>query len=417
MFSAQNQGLSPANRFETAILSHIREQFPTKGVLQGKIKGDMRLSEARFYAKGLQALSDHFNGIEILPARNYLTIKPYRAAYLLYFFPANWVKIQAILAEIQAYLPQKTHYHICDVGSGAGPLALGAAMDLARRGKGTHFSLTLMDQSAAILGDATQLGKKLLTEQGVSIQMNTVTGAVSPRRLSLGQSRYDLILLGDFLNEIDEDQQFDVLHTVLDRHLAPEGRVILLEPALQVTARALQRLRDRVLGQIPGTRALAPCLRQGVCPLNFYNKRDWCHFYSDWQRPSWFPLLEKEAGLHKDWLKYAYLVLGREERAGPSTSLRAGKGGRGGSELSLWRVISNPMRSKGKQELVLCGPQGRIHLTAQYKHKSLKNKDFFEMQRGDKVEIDPNGWHELRSGKESWDYRLSVRPESDFRKL
>lgn len=379
------------------LLSYVRHTFPTKAAAHGLLKADtpFTLSEARFYGKGLKALSDHFNGIHPLAATTYFNLKPYRSAYLLYFFPANWAKIGLILAETgRAFIPSQS-FRILDVGSGPGPLAFGA-IDFLQRffPKPTSFEADLIDHSKTALQEAVQLRHTLFDPSDAMTLRIHPTTIAAHRYKPIAKGLYDLILLGDVLNEMDEKTHLDFLISLFQDHLKPGGQMVAIEPALQKTAHHLQRLRDLLRKTLPSAFILAPCLRQGVCPLNHTNRRDWCHFYGDWQPPDWFPLLEKTAGLRKEWLKYAYIVLQKDHT--PVNS------------LDLWRVISNPMKSNEKQELVLCGPQGRIHLTGLFKVKSQANGDFFRLRRGDKVKLNPAQWPELRSGKESWDHHLQL---------
>jgi len=407
----------PPPVWQTQLLAYVRRTFPTKAYSQGKISDTaaMTLAEARFYGKGLRPLSDHFNGIAPIAASNYFNLKEYRAAYLLYFFAANWAKMTDILQQTARHLPILPSYRLLDLGSGPGSMSLAAIDGLQNHLKATHapaatVHLDWVDQSRSALADAQGLSRQLFTDQTITSRL--LVDRASPRTfLQLGKDPYDLIILGDMLNELDMPARFDLVERCLTSKLAPHGSLIVVEPALQKTARDLQHLRDRLVKEIPTTRILAPCLRQGLCPLNHYNRRDWCHFYSAWQRPAWLDMLENTAGLRKDWLKYAYLVF--QNTAQPRTRPQPTPHAR----TTTWRVISNPMKGKGTQELVLCGPQGRLHLTGHFQNKSLKNGDFFNLRRGDPVAIVPTEWRDLCERAEGWDYRLVLTPDHTIARI
>ena len=68
----------------------------------------------------------------------------------------------------------------------------------------------------------------------------------------LPDARYDTIVLGHVMNELHADARDPIakradLVAALLRRLRPNGRIIIIEPALRETARAVSQLRDRVL--------------------------------------------------------------------------------------------------------------------------------------------------------------------------
>jgi hypothetical protein len=92
-----------------------------------------------------------------------------------------------------------------------------------------------------------------------------------------------------------------------------------------------------------------------------------------------------------EFLKYSYMILS-SKGACEADQVSDKK-----EKVHFHRVISNLMGSKGKSEIVICGPSGRWHLTRLDKNESKENQDFTELKRGDLVyvnKIPPRQYHE-----------------------
>jgi hypothetical protein len=55
---------------------------------------------------------------------------------------------------------------------------------------------------------------------------------------------------------------------------------------------------------------------------------------------------------------------------------------------SLFRIVSEPLASKGRQRYIGCGPQGRVGLALQDKHLNDSNRAFASLARGDVIAIE-----------------------------
>ena len=100
----------------------------------------------------------------------------------------------------------------------------------------------------------------------------------------------------------------------------------------------------------------------------------WCHEDRPTQLPRRAAQLAAATGLRDAGLKFAYLVLRRERDAlvePPPPPVRA------------LRVVSQPLRSKGKRELYGCGERGRVMLRLLRRHRSAANRPFDRALRGD----------------------------------
>jgi hypothetical protein len=138
--------------------------------------------------------------------------------------------------------------------------------------------------------------------------------------------------------------------------LAAGGTVILLEPALRETSRALLSVRDRLLAS--GLHVVAPCFWTGPCPA-LGRERDWCHDAA--KVPS------------ASRVDFSYLVLRTEPLAAPSAN--------------VYRVVSDLLVEKGRLKIFGCGPAGRQALVRLDRAATAANADFDQLERGDVVSI------------------------------
>jgi hypothetical protein len=119
----------------------------------------------------------------------------------------------------------------------------------------------------------------------------------------------------------------------------------------------------------------APCLFRGPCPA-LLREGDWCHAERKWSPPRLVEEIARGAGLHKESLKMSYLALAPKGEAWAEPP-----SGR------VFRIVSEPLEGKGRQRYMGCGPEGRIGLAMQDKHRGPVNERFFTLQRGDVVRI------------------------------
>lgn len=290
------------------------------------------------------------------------------AARALFFTVADAPKAAAILAEVGAHLAGAgAPLRVLDLGAGCGAMSLGAIAHVAATGAARALAIEAIDQDAgalAILADAVPAAAAAL---GVAATVTTRRAAL-PAALPTG---VDLVLAGTVLNELDEAAALATVRAALAA-LAPGGLVVLVEPALRATTRALHRLRDAVLagGDVD---VLAPCTHAARCPM-LADERDWCHEERAAALPPRAARLATVTGLRDGAMKYSYLVLAR------AAASRA---------PDLVRVVGHPHRSKGKLELPVCGAAGLVPLRLLSRHRAAGNRALERARRGDVLRIDP----------------------------
>jgi len=193
---------------------------------------------------------------------------------------------------------------------------------------------------------------------GEGIVRADVTRAIRPPGV---EGRFDLVVSAHLLNELrlDIDGRARLVAAWCRNLLEAEGTCILIEPALRATSRALLAVRDRLL--LAGLFVVAPCLLQGPCPA-LERERDFCH--------SSAPAIAH----NRSRVDFSYLVL--RPQGAPCV------------DTTRFRIVSDPMKDKGRLRFHACGPAGRLLITRLDRDRSPANQAFDELGRGERVAIE-----------------------------
>jgi hypothetical protein len=285
-------------------------------------------------------------GARSLVGTRYLADPELRREYAEEIAPRTGAALAKILAEIYggASAPPA---RALDLGAGTG--AAGAAL---RARFGAGLEVVSVDRVA---------GPGI-----VAADLQRETPSVS--------GRFDLIvaahLLGElFLSEPPERRLEALARRVLAWRrdlLADGGLVVLVEPALRETSRALLGVRDRLLAA--GLGVVAPCFWTGPCPA-LARDRDWCH---DAARVPSSPRVD-----------FSYLALRTERPTAPP--------------VARVRVVSDRLVEKGRLRIFGCGPSGRHPYVRLDRAASPANAAFDRLERGDVATIE--GAVAARDGK------------------
>jgi ribosomal protein RSM22 (predicted rRNA methylase) len=302
-------------------------------------------------ARAIEALSRRLTRERERVDERYLDERESLAAYLLFWWPVSYAQASSILRELG-----RSPGRVLDLGAGPLPMSW-AALDA---------------------GASSVLALERVTGAALAQSLSTPTPELRAWDAGkpLPDGPYDTILAGHLLNELHRGERDPIarrasLVGAALRRLAPEGRLILIEPALRETSRDLLALRDRLLAD--GTAHVhAPCLMQAACPA-LARDGDWCHAERVFSPPPEHAQLAEAARIHKDELKMSYLVLGRE----PARSHPADR----------FRVVSGPLDEKGKLVRIGCGPRGRHRLVLRERDVTAHNAAFESLSRGDVVHI------------------------------
>ena len=313
--------------------------------------------ELKEVGQGIRALSAGLTRDRALVGARYLDDPRLLGAYLLFYWPVSYAQARAVLGE----LPRRPR-SVLDLGSGPGPLAF-AALDAGAS------EATAADRSAPALA----LARALAAEAEEPLATRSWSGGAA-----LPEGQFDAVTLGHVLNELGRGTSaIGERAALVERaaaQLRPGGSVVVLEPALRDTSRDLLQVRDLLVAH--GFAVRAPCLWRGGCPA-LVKGSDWCHAERSWSPPPLLDALAREAGLHKEALKMSYLVLAPRGEAWQEPPP-----GR------TFRIVSEPLEGKGRQRYMGCGPEGRVGLALQEKHRTPANEAFFSLRRGDVVAVE-----------------------------
>src|SRR6476620_4179411 len=195
--------------------------------------------ERRDIVAGAARLSQGLTRERELAGARYFADPQLLGAYLFLYWPVSYAQGRAILSELPG-----PPGDVLDLGAGPGPLAL-AALDAGAT------SARAIDRSREAIAVAAALGR----------QLDTAVGDVAQPPAGA----WDTILLGHVINELAPDRQrrAAVLESLLAR-LKPGGHLVVIEPALRETSRALLEVRDLLVAHDVIVRA--PWLWRGSCP-------------------------------------------------------------------------------------------------------------------------------------------------------
>jgi ribosomal protein RSM22 (predicted rRNA methylase) len=362
------------------------------GAINGLVQGE-GLSQEKV-VRAIAELSRRFNKERSSLNQTYLDDRLLSTAYLQYFLPVNLAKIQVLLTELSASEPVEG-FSVLDIGSGPGTGALAVLDWWHQRRLPCAVSVTVVDRSRGALRQARQLWDGYCQAAGVGeVYLQTEEGDLE-RRARFEPVRkkgpFDLIILANALNEVHAEASDPIIaRTALVEEalslLAAHGTMMIVEPALRETSRALHQVRDRLLQQKHCT-IYSPCLHENNCPA-LVKPDDWCHEERAWEPPASIQEIDGEVGFIKDALKFSYLLLRKD---GKTIVDR---------QPDVYRVVSELRHLKGEKRAWLCNETGRSEIGRQDRLASPQNASFDEWHRGAIVQIEKIV-HKERRGKVS----------------
>jgi SAM-dependent methyltransferase len=291
-----------------------------------------------------------------------------RRARLRFFLPRDLPKATRPMLELAARgsIPKGAELRLLDLGAGLGTTTLSVARALSLAGDERALSVLGVDDDPRALEVFERVVARPI-EGFAPIRLETRVGRLPAALDELG-GVFDLITIGLALNEVPDPRE---LVERARARLAPDGIMLILEPALREATRALMRLRDAIAEE--GALAiLGPCPHASPCPM-LPRERDWCHDAADAPLPPPLDAWAREAGLRDDRPTFAWLAL--KNGARPSERYH--------------RVVSHRLPSKGKLELAVCTPRGELKRARRLdRHAGEANEAFASASRGDRLAIE-----------------------------
>ena len=153
--------------------------------------------------------------------------------------------------------------------------------------------------------------------------------------------------------------------------------MLLMEPALLATSRALIEARDSLIAS--GLKVASPCLQSASpCPA-LENPNATCHAQFDWEMPQIVADLAALAGLNRADVKMTYFVFGRNGSQCQEVVQ---------DQKVAALVVSEPMLNKaGRVRYVLCDGKARFTLSAKNGDPNAAGQGFFDLRRYDKIKV------------------------------
>lgn len=339
-------------------------------------------SEFKALASNVARLSDLLTRERETLHKSYLKDEDLRKAYISYFVPANMHKIHIPLRELSLHpneILRKERLRILDLGSGPGTAIFGILDFFAAQKERPSLEFIAVDPIAENLRDAEKLFQSIRERVYADASLSTLRSSIE-RTKSLPKGPFDMIILSNVLSEVTRpdpervQRKVNILKVIMKGTLANDGSCIIIEPALRETSREMLEVRDSLLKD--GFHAYSPCLMDDACPA-LGNPRDWCHEDIPWEPPAIIKEIDRLTGLRKDSLKFSYLVIRKD-----GLSVRDIYGDKS------FRIVSEPLSSKGKLEFYICGAGGRRLIVRLDKDKSRLNESFEGLKRGDIVSFE-----------------------------
>jgi ribosomal protein RSM22 (predicted rRNA methylase) len=340
--------------------------------------------------QGVESLSQLFTRDRQDLRTSYLDQDQLRASYLAYYLPVNLAKVQALLEEMP--LPEAAgqgrdgRFRVLDLGGGIGTTGLAVLdwLNSTEALRDVEGEVVTVERSAPALDLCERLWHAYKAiEPGPGLRLVPVKGdlggwGAGRFPASLAEGTYDLIVLGNVVNELFPDARDPIRRRVqllrdllglLDR----QGTMMIVEPALRDTSRHLLQLRDQLVAD-GACHVYSPCLHEHPCPA-LVKEDDWCHEERPWEPPPVVAAIDRRVGFIKDALKFSYLLLRKD---GQTIVPRS---------PNVYRVVSELRIMKGEKRAWLCNETGRPEVGRQDRLRSESNAPVDDWHRGAIIRI------------------------------
>ncbi|WP_320172571.1 small ribosomal subunit Rsm22 family protein [Maridesulfovibrio sp.] len=273
-------------------------------------------------------------------------------AYLRYFLPWNLYRLSRLFQGLDIRLPENGT--VIDLG--AGPLTVAQALWIARPELRTRkLTFINVDRTPKSMREGNSLFEALAGPDTPWRMVNVKGGSTSKIR-----EKADLLVCANMVNEASAGTRIPLpvwaenFCSSMVSKLAPEARMLIIEPGIRRSGRVLSVIREEFIGS--GYSILAPCTHAEECPMNGERGKSWCHFNFDSDHaPKWLRELSIRCRLEKDNVSLSFLYVGLPEDSPEQP--REGE--------MLIRTISDSFRlDEGGFGQYGCAEQGQILLSA-----------------------------------------------------
>jgi SAM-dependent methyltransferase len=240
-------------------------------------------------------------------------------AYGVFFLPQSFVRTSFALSYLLDFRQWKCLNpcpRILDLGSGPGSCGVSVAHQFLQRGV-KKVDLVGVDKSPSALAGFEQFAQSVLGNQAT---ISTRVGDAShPQNWPSGS--FDVVVAGFVMNEMKQLSDSDLISWIqeVQKHLHPEGLLLIIEPALRQTSERLQRLSDHLAHRGIITR-LGPDLDAHPCP-QLAQGQHWSHEVRRWHIPATVDFVNRK--LHRDLREVRFSFAAFSNQACPPVPTRA----------------------------------------------------------------------------------------------
>ena len=292
--------------------------------LEQAIARTLAAAPAARWMREAQALSERYRGLRDAAERPLATGHDQGLGYLALIFPATYAQSRGAMAMAAARIPDWKPATLLDLGSGPG-----TALWAAHAQWPSLRGYTACEREPALIA----IGRGLVQQSAVPALRAARWERVDLRELPRSpRERYDLVVIGHVLNELDPQQQTQIVAWAWE---ATAGMLLIVEPGTPAAFAVVRAARDQLL--VAGAATIAPCTHDRPCPL----QNDWCHFPQRLNRPEF---QRRARGSSSQWedSKFSFAAMARFAPPEP-----------------IWgRVIAEPETSKAYAETLISTQAG-----------------------------------------------------------
>ncbi len=185
----------------------------------------------------------------------------------------------------------------------------------------------------------------------------------------------DIILCQTAINELLIGERHGAATVDLVAGWARQAPLVVIEPALRTTTRALMTLRDDLCAR-GGMHVVAPCLHQARCPM-LAREGDWCHEARRIEPTPRVARIDRIVGRRDERALFAFLATAPGEAQAPPPQ-------------PLVRLVTDTLGSRGKTERLVCRSDGELRLMRLLDREATdSNRVFLAAERGAVLSVDP----------------------------
>ena len=307
------------------------------------------------------------------------------AAKREYFLASDAPKVSLALGECArrsdryARLAALDTVRVTDLGAGVGATSVGFLAWLAgaraARGIATPARVEL---HAIELGEPAARAYEASVRAAASATGVTIALMIEARDFRrFTPPACDLILCQTALNELLVGAEHARETVQLVAGWTRTAPLLVVEPALKTTTRALMSLRDALIA-LGGAHVVAPCLHQQPCPMRG-REGDWCHEARVVEPTPRVAAIDRIVRRRDERALYAFLATA--PGAAPPENARG---------ASTVRLVTDTLGSRGKTERLVCRGDGELRLMRLLDREvSETNRAFLDAERGSVVALDP----------------------------